>query len=230
MSWSFVAKATAVPNGTTNWVISVPAGTANGDFLVLQLQGFNSAAAITPPAGWNTLVNTASWDGHSDIYYLGWRVANSEPASYTFTAAAGWPAIIMCAYRSSTGGSSFVQHPANLTNTAFTNASEPAPAISGFTTGDLVIYGWAGCNTGKSGTNTLVLPAPSNLLASSSTGDINNSTGGADGGMIACTNGTAPGSATSGATMDYNDFAIEIAPAVTAGSAPRVISQYAGFF
>lgn len=79
---SFVAasKATTPPtetsgNAGTTVIVDVPPGTMDGHMMIATIQG----SAHTPPAEWNLLFNNSS-------AFIYWRVADSEPASYTWTA------------------------------------------------------------------------------------------------------------------------------------------------
>src|SRR4051795_1696468 len=71
-------------NGATSVVLSPPAGTAVGDFLVVDVDAAGTAAT-TPPAGWTTLVA-----GSAGTYYgmLQYRVATAADvggaSSYTW--------------------------------------------------------------------------------------------------------------------------------------------------
>ena len=66
-------SATAV---TTGLVLNVPAGIQNGDVMIAALSA--SAGTIVKPAAWTALVTTAT----QGLWY---RIASSEPASYTWT-------------------------------------------------------------------------------------------------------------------------------------------------
>jgi hypothetical protein len=79
------AVTTANPSGDANNItINVPAGTSDGDLLLL-IVGTNSGADdpnINTPAGWNLIQ-------HTDVIMINlasfWRIASSEPASYNVT-------------------------------------------------------------------------------------------------------------------------------------------------
>lgn len=68
--------------GTTSWTINVPTGTLNGDVMIAAIQHGN--ATLTPPAGW-TLINSVSNTGLTANLKTYYRVASSEPASYTWS-------------------------------------------------------------------------------------------------------------------------------------------------
>jgi hypothetical protein len=75
---SFVASTTLADTaGSTTHVMDVPAGTADGDLMVLFIVASNSAV-YTVPTGWTAAFNSTSM---MSCY----RTASSEPASYTVT-------------------------------------------------------------------------------------------------------------------------------------------------
>ena len=81
--WSFVAEAHANDNtGPTAPVVSVPTGTQNGDLMFLVASRY-AGTSITTPAGWNLIDarGNYAWTG------LYWRIASSEPSTYTITTA-----------------------------------------------------------------------------------------------------------------------------------------------
>ncbi len=74
-----VATKTQTGLDPPNLLIAVPAGTLDGQFM-LSFIGAN--AAITPPAGWTTLINQQF---NTLFFYVGRRPALSEPADYLWT-------------------------------------------------------------------------------------------------------------------------------------------------
>lgn len=83
MTVVFVADAD-VTNGTagTSVVVSRPTGTANGHILVAFV-AMTGLAAVTPPAGW-TLIGSQDSSASTRIAAY-WKLASSEPASWTWT-------------------------------------------------------------------------------------------------------------------------------------------------
>ena len=70
----------------TSVTANVPSGVVNGDLLIAEVFAKSQSAAMPAQTGWtNALDYQASYPAHLAIYY---RYASSEPASYTFTAAA----------------------------------------------------------------------------------------------------------------------------------------------
>lgn len=75
--------------GGVSITMTVPAGVVNGDVLVMAI--VNNIGAITSPAGWTVLNNTVLG------FSLFWRLAASEPASYSVTLVSGKAAGVMIA-------------------------------------------------------------------------------------------------------------------------------------
>lgn len=82
MAVAFVQSATAVTStAATSLACNVPTGTANGNVMVALVVS-STSSTVTPPAGWTRMAgfpvtNTCTLDGFT-------RVANTEPASYTW--------------------------------------------------------------------------------------------------------------------------------------------------
>ena len=80
---SFVASSTynsSVPDNTHT--INVPSGTANGNLMIAAL-AYDDTGTFTPPAGWTEVLDATS---NGRVITVCYRVASSEPASYTWTA------------------------------------------------------------------------------------------------------------------------------------------------
>lgn len=71
-------------SGTASCVNNVPAGTSNGDLMILVVMASGTALTHTPDAAWTAVPSGAQTASvpTTTAYY---RVANSEPASYTTT-------------------------------------------------------------------------------------------------------------------------------------------------
>lgn len=83
-----------VSDFNTNTTISgnVPANVVNGDLmLAFALSGApDNPASITNPAGWESIILETGVDGrYFRPYSLSYRVANSEPSSYSWTVTSG---------------------------------------------------------------------------------------------------------------------------------------------
>ncbi len=95
MAIAFRSSATGQSSGNTNLVVSVPAGVQDGDFLVLFVSADTAGAVITLPAGWTELPSSPLNLGVQAA--CAYRIAASEPASYTVTfsgSSAGTGAVI----------------------------------------------------------------------------------------------------------------------------------------
>lgn len=83
MSISFVAKSDG--DVGTNYASSIsvtkPAGTTNGDLLIAIVGGTQSST----PAGWTSIGSAASGSSSLGTCYAYYKIASSEPSSYTFT-------------------------------------------------------------------------------------------------------------------------------------------------
>lgn len=108
MAISFVAAGAAAEAsgpGTTPLSVAVPSGVADGDLLLLIScrTGSAGSGAYTTPSGWTNIAPfTMSTTTNSRHSFGAYRVANSEPASYSLSTAAAaaenWGAV-MLAYR-----------------------------------------------------------------------------------------------------------------------------------
>jgi len=81
--------------------INVPATAANGDLLIMVIEtngGGSPGPAIPTPTGWTRMIDVTVRVADSPTSYF-YRVANSEPASYTITLSAASMVITMTAYR-----------------------------------------------------------------------------------------------------------------------------------
>ena len=70
--------------GANSVIINAPAGINNGDLLIASIY---SDGTISDPAGWNT--PGTDYVVGSDNLHLGYKVASSEPSSWTWTTAGG---------------------------------------------------------------------------------------------------------------------------------------------
>ena len=91
---AFGTQSTAGGSSAANVTINVPASTANGDFLLTAISR-DSIDAIGNPAGWTEIVDDTANTFH---LWVGWRIASSEPANYTWTFAADWRDAVMQRY------------------------------------------------------------------------------------------------------------------------------------
>ena len=209
MSWSFVGTGTtALINGTATQAISVPTGVANGDLLVLYVICYQSTAANIVQASFTTQFANHSTGSTAHYWFLGTRVASSEPGSYTVTlsSASSWGVAVMIALRSTVGVGTVANTASSIDNAGSYPTTLPSASLTIANSGDATIYCYGGTNSGGSGTNTITFAG---TLAN---GTQNTETSGGNAAGIAWgTNVSAPASATVGTTgLDYSDFALDV--------------------
>lgn len=83
---TYIAKADTQNIGTaTTLVINKPAGTAEGDLMLLVAGAETNGIRATPPSGWTEVFDGDNAGGRSPLY-IAYKVAgSSEPSSYTLT-------------------------------------------------------------------------------------------------------------------------------------------------
>jgi hypothetical protein len=154
------ASVTNFSNNAT-LTINVPANTMDGDLLLAFLFGStdNNPFVGTPPTNWTTLVT--NWDknlnGNFNIAtWVGYRIANNEPVSYSFSAPqdneddVGWMFRVIGADKN------------NPIDTKLTNTTD-TQAISGITTNynnSLVMYYTTGKDSNFLAANDVFASAP----------------------------------------------------------------------
>lgn len=77
------SKVSVASGGATSAVITVPAGTVDGDELILFAGPTYNTHVLTDPAGWTALGSTSTNGSYGMKSYR--RVASSEPANYTLS-------------------------------------------------------------------------------------------------------------------------------------------------
>lgn len=192
MSFAFVGATTSsTASGVTSVTLAVPSGVANGDLMVLSAVTYlGSSQSITAPSGWTVIYNGIL--GSSMYGLVAYRVASSEPASYTVTfSASAWPSAVLYAVSGGTGvGQAVAAYPGATSTTLAAPTWTSTPAST-----SLLVYGYGGVNSAASGGGGLTLPSESTLLSGSQTADVNNTSGGTDYALLAC-QAASPGSAT----------------------------------
>lgn len=149
MAIAFRAAASAIYSvGSTTVTINVPTGTTNNDFMVMFMSGGNMGAgrSITTPTGWNLIDATTGTNsgGSSDYLNTYWRVASSEPASYTVNTFASGGAdggIGAILSYSGSSGTMRTHGTAKTSGTSSTTSSTPA-TLSGVGSTDMVVIGY----------------------------------------------------------------------------------------
>lgn len=79
----FIESSQSAETWTTVNTVPVPAGTAQGDYMISVLSA-NSFDNLTPASGWDLLGSASPGDGTS-VYFYGRFAGSSEPASYDWT-------------------------------------------------------------------------------------------------------------------------------------------------
>lgn len=99
MAVAIVGSVTTATQGSaaSSLALSVPSGVVNGN-LLLAFHGNDAgtANALTPPAGWTLVRNENDGGGFTFRLVCYYRIASSEPASYTWTMATGAEAVAIC--------------------------------------------------------------------------------------------------------------------------------------
>lgn len=141
------ASTTVEANSTAAIVNNVPAGTTNGDLLIWRHSNTTTTVTATP-AGWTLLVSSTAT---ATMQVIWWRIAASEPASYTTGALTAGRAIgIMSAFSGVDTTTPFdVATPAMVAGTTATTSA----AITPITTGAWVL-GFGDANVASGVINT----------------------------------------------------------------------------
>lgn len=129
----------------TTITVSKPAGVVDGDFLVAvySLIATNVASVMSAPAGWTmgTVLAGSSTEGAAWC----WKVASSEPSSYTFAAFNGGYGVVNIMAFSGVDTTTPLapvsdSNPATWSYTAGNVAAQTSPAVSPTTSDAVVVY------------------------------------------------------------------------------------------
>lgn len=158
---TFVAAAGGQQTSGTTLTINVPTGTANGNVMIM-CQGVNVPYTFTPNSAWTPLDRWATY-GISKSGQCWYRVANSEPSSYSWTVSnsSGGAAGIILTY-SGVDTSAIIDTPITLTGSTTVSGGQSLPettvtvaSTTGFpSTGVLFVDGNTVAYTGLSGGDT----------------------------------------------------------------------------
>ena len=215
-SWSYVAAAGGVvANGTTCTTLSMfPAGAVqDGDLLALYVIGYCAGGAgSVSQASFATQQYGAGSQDAAHVFYVGTRIAASEPTSYTVTfSQPAWAKVIVYALRSSTGVLSVANSAEYNTAPGYTPAL-PDAALAIATSNDATVYGYGGANATLSGIPGSFTPPAA----------LSNSYGMADSGLCItlgwAVNLASPGGALVGDSYDPTDVALDITPNTSGGT------------
>lgn len=226
MAITFVGSAavSTTPNGATTAVVSKPAGVANGDLIIYATEWYNGGSAGTvSSSGFTDLMEVTGAGTVRDQLSVLYRIASSEPSTWTFTySASTWGCYVLYVLRG-TATTSLIKNSGNTTNVT-ASSTLPPPAATINNASDAVVYIFSGANAGKSGTETITLPTSGVSNGVTSFGTSNGSAIGVTWGI----NASAPGSATdSPGPLDYIDAYMDIAPLVATfvPSPPVMVGQ-----
>lgn len=140
MALAFRASASANASAATSITISVPAGTANGDILLMGI-ALAGTTTITTPAGWSVVAtadNHGNADGNGGYARAFSRVASSEPASYTVSFSGSSTAA--GAIRGYTGGNTTTPTDgSNSTAAGIAVTTLTAPSVTTTVDGDMIV-------------------------------------------------------------------------------------------
>lgn len=148
--------------GTGNYLVNVPASTANGDLLIaVNASDWSTLALEDVPAGFTGLT-TSRYDGGTNAIHiaLGYRIASSEPANYTFAGGGGSDsagALVRITGHDSTPVIVQIAPTSFVAGSGATNA----PSLNPNSTDDLLIC--IGVADGANGGGALTWTAPSGM-------------------------------------------------------------------
>ncbi len=207
MAYTFRAGASAGNSSGGDVSPSKPAGTADGDLLIARayLEADTNTWA-TVPSGWSLAGSIANTGGFTLWVY--WKVASSEPASWTWTPTTNnWRTITVDAY---SGG---VTPAVDVVGTGgqadgVLPASQTAPSVTTIDDNDLVAFSFGDF----SGTN------PTSIGGFAT--NLRTTFGGVAGGDATKTPAGATGTSNAGGTGTEDYAAIHIAFAIGASSTP----------
>jgi hypothetical protein len=150
----------AAPVSQASVVVNVPTGVVNGDGIIFAIIVRDSTVAVTTPAGLSFIrADTNATAGKTWLYY---RVASSEPASYTFTLGSSTVCTGGAAAFIGTASGNFIDQQAAGTGTGTTITVQgvtPSQAFDEL----LNIYSWF-----NNGTGTSIALTPTNSVTGGS--------------------------------------------------------------
>lgn len=129
--------------GTQSVTVNVPTGTVNGDVMVVDVM-YGGTTQMSTPAGWNLINNISNTNSASQMTTTFWRLASSEPASYTWT----MPALVcwITGAVSYSGVNQSTPIDANTINMDNTGTSHIASAVTTTVANDIIVTFFNGYN------------------------------------------------------------------------------------
>ncbi len=148
--WALPAWAITFPNAATTSVgtaaTSVPTGTVNGDLLIAACVLTSSGQDINI-AGWTDVPNCGVAAASSPGLSINYRIASSEPGSYTFANIASSSFCAMLDYHGTNAST-----PIEISNVATgTSTTATAPSLTTTVSGDWLVSLYSFCDTFVSG-------------------------------------------------------------------------------
>lgn len=140
---TLVSKTTPAAGFDGGTTVNVPAGVSNGDILIMTWGASGNPAPTL--SGW-TLID--SLVGTNVEIYAWYRIASSEPASYTISHGFAWCSGCMIAYRSGTGRSITPGTPAHQYNMPGASKIINFPSVTALENAKLICVGITYGNAG----------------------------------------------------------------------------------
>ncbi|MEU6513633.1 hypothetical protein [Streptomyces sp. NPDC046978] len=170
-----MARTTAVNSTitTSSLACSVPAGTASGDVMVALISRPSSGATVSTPSGWSILSGFPVQNTNGTTFCGFYKVAASEPASYTFAGSTGKWCIAMATYRGVDNGTPIHASAAAIDTTS--RAAHASPSVTTTVADCWILTGY--CDRGTSSASTWATPSGLTSRSGSlvTTGTSNNS-------------------------------------------------------
>lgn len=158
------APATLSQAAAASITINVPAGTANGDFLLMVVTDSNPVPWGSPsgavPSGW-TLIGNAADAGNDDNYSSAyWRTAASEPANYTVSLSSATSPMcgVIARYTGTTGLRASIFTPTTAQSSAVSTSQAPGTISGTMAATDLAIICYTYASDSSSVSPTLTSP------------------------------------------------------------------------
>ncbi|MFJ6085159.1 hypothetical protein ACIQI8_27500 [Streptomyces sp. NPDC092369] len=223
MSISHVATASAVTSTptATSLACNVPAGTADTDVMIMLVSRASGTATVTTPSGWTVIPNFPVTNSNGTALAGFYRVASSEPASYTVAFSTGKAIIAISSYRGVDNTTPIHQSAAAADTT--TRAAHTSPSVTTTLANCWIVAGYVdrGSITASTWSTPSGLTSRSGSLVA--TGTNNNSLATFDTNSDQPTGSYSYSSTASGSTNTATMCTVALAPAPPAAAAPQAI-------
>ena len=126
---TYLDATSGTTNGGTSITINVPAATSDGDMMIMSIIN-DIDQAITLDVAWTQLGNQITSSSSRSV--LAYRIANSEPASYSHTVSSSTDlAGSVCTFRKTSGTFNVTEYSSNISSTnTVTSVAVDVPANS----------------------------------------------------------------------------------------------------